>query len=98
MVVVVDQLREPERMGRENQLAGAAQLKAQVAVEFETPAQTTAEDWNYLPRFVYLPVRLLRFFTPIRLLRFVYSDSFIPIRLEVGTAHRCAAGAHHSGK
>jgi two-component system, sensor histidine kinase and response regulator len=35
MVAVVDQLRELERMGRENQLAGAAQLKVQVGVDFE---------------------------------------------------------------
>ena len=35
MVAVVEQLRELERMGRENQLTGAAPLKAQVGVEFE---------------------------------------------------------------
>jgi two-component system sensor histidine kinase/response regulator len=35
MVAVVDQLRELERMGRENQLIGAAQLKVQVGVDFE---------------------------------------------------------------
>jgi len=35
MVAVVDQLRELERMGRENKLTGAAQLKAQVNIEFE---------------------------------------------------------------
>ncbi|MCM3873941.1 MAG: response regulator [Pyrinomonadaceae bacterium] len=35
MVAVVEQLRELERMGRENKLTGAASLKAQIAVEFE---------------------------------------------------------------
>jgi CheY-like chemotaxis protein/HPt (histidine-containing phosphotransfer) domain-containing protein len=35
MVAIVDQLRELERMGRENELAGAAPLKAQVGVDFE---------------------------------------------------------------
>jgi two-component system sensor histidine kinase/response regulator len=35
MVAVVDQLRELERMGRENKLTGAASLKAQVGVDFE---------------------------------------------------------------
>jgi CheY-like chemotaxis protein/HPt (histidine-containing phosphotransfer) domain-containing protein len=35
MVAVVEPLRELERMGRENQLAGAAPLTAQVAVGFE---------------------------------------------------------------
>lgn len=35
MVAVVDQLHELERMGRENQLAGAAQLSAQVGLDFE---------------------------------------------------------------
>jgi signal transduction histidine kinase/DNA-binding response OmpR family regulator len=35
MVAVVDQLRELERMGRENKLEGAALLNGQVATEFE---------------------------------------------------------------
>ena len=35
MVAVVEQLRELERMGRENQLLEAAPLNAQVHIEFE---------------------------------------------------------------
>ena len=35
MVAVVEQLRELERMGRENELTGAASLKEQVDVDFE---------------------------------------------------------------
>jgi PAS domain S-box-containing protein len=35
MVAVVDHLRELERMGRENQLTGAATLKTQIGVDFE---------------------------------------------------------------
>ena len=46
MVAVVAQLRELERMGRENKLTGAAPLKAQVGVEFERIKRFLAERFD----------------------------------------------------
>ncbi len=48
MVAVVEQLRELERMGRENQLAGSAQLHAQVGKEFERVKLFLAENFEPL--------------------------------------------------
>jgi len=48
MVAVVDQLRELERMGRENQLRGAAPMSAQVGIEFERIKLFLAEKFEPL--------------------------------------------------
>ena len=46
MVAVVEQLRELERMGRENQLIGAAPMSAQVGIEFERIKLFLAEEFE----------------------------------------------------
>ncbi|MGI9164855.1 MAG: response regulator [Pyrinomonadaceae bacterium] len=48
MVAVVDHLRELERMGRENQLAGSAHLNAHVVAEFERVKLFLAENFESL--------------------------------------------------
>jgi two-component system, sensor histidine kinase and response regulator len=49
MVAVVDQLRELERMGRENELTGAPQLTAQIGVSFERIKNFLETTYQPLP-------------------------------------------------
>jgi len=48
MVAVVEPFRELERMGRENQLAGAASLRAQIGVDFERIKRFLDEKFELL--------------------------------------------------
>lgn len=51
MVAVVEQLRELERMGRENQLEGAAFLNERVVIEFERIKHFLEERFESLPAY-----------------------------------------------